>query len=170
MTHHLGIRDLRLGRDSWQNTWLRIVTDRHQASSVEPTRDGMTEGQFLGNDPIHFISAWNPRNQHLHPLANRTLHQQLDDWIHDHDLPIWEGTGFASDGSWRQEGFALVGLSRQQALDVGRRWGQESIWEWNRNNLVLLESAGSKETRFGWVRAPLPARPPFMPGGLVPAC
>jgi hypothetical protein len=64
----------------------------------------------------------------------------------------------------------LVGLSRKEALEVGDRWGQTAIWEWNPEALMTLDCQGSGETRYGWVRAPLPCRPPFLPGGLVPPC
>ncbi|MEE2857890.1 MAG: DUF3293 domain-containing protein [Planctomycetota bacterium] len=170
MTHHLGARDFQSIREAWSRSWLRIVTDRHEAWAVMPVEEGITEGGYLLPDPIHVVTAYNPDCIPHTEAENQRRHQEMDDWIHDHDLPLWEGTGFASDGGWSEEGFALVGLSRMEALAVGRRWGQRAIWEWNAEALLTLDCDGSNESSYGWVRAPLPCRPPFLPGGLVPPC
>jgi len=170
MTHHLGAREIRAVRESWSRTWLRIVTDRHQSWAVMPISEGIVQGEFPVTDPIHIITAWNPRCEPHSEQENLHFSEDLADWVDARNLPLWEGTGFASDGGWREEGFALVGLSRKEALEVGDRWGQTAIWEWNPEALMTLDCQGGGETRYGWVRAPLPSRPPFLPGGLVPPC
>jgi hypothetical protein len=71
-----------------------------------PISEGIVQGEFPAADPIHIITAWNPGCEPHSQQENLRFSEDLADWVDARNLPLWEGTGFASDGGWREEGWS----------------------------------------------------------------
>ena len=80
---------------------------------------------------VHVITAWNPRGARVTPSANderqRDFEEQLNQLTHR-----WvPAAGVADNGLWAEASAAITGLTREQAVHIGRRWDQEAIFEWD---------------------------------------
>jgi hypothetical protein len=93
------------------------------------------ETAFLGTPPIagwpssfHIITAWNP-NQIVLEAQNREadlrLHSQLKEQGFEH-FPI---TGCSANLAHQEASWAIVGISSERALEIGRQYGQNAIFE-----------------------------------------
>lgn len=75
-----------------------------------------------------FITAWNPRSvpqpPALNEASNRALEQALEAGAH----PVFGGRGIGRDAAWEPEAsFLVLGISQDEALRLGRRFGQHAI-------------------------------------------
>lgn len=73
-----------------------------------------------------FITAWNPGSIPLSGEENMQRNQALTK-----ELCVWttiRGRGIPDDGDWTpEESFLVLGISEQDALLVGKRWGQAAV-------------------------------------------
>ena len=76
-------------------------------------------------------TAWNPASQACSDADNRAAHGELVDWLTEQGYVYFPSVGTAPDGSWREEGVAVVGLGRLTAIELGRRFGQHAVFEWD---------------------------------------
>ena len=49
-----------------------------------------------------------------------------------------------------EPGYAIEGLDRSAAIELGRRFGQRAIYEWSPAGLDVLAVDGSTTHRSGW--------------------
>jgi hypothetical protein len=75
-----------------------------------------------------FITAWNPgSNPRLSLDENRRRQKDLEAALSQH-YRIFGGEGVGDDGRWPAEESVLVlGISREEALAIGRQFGQFAI-------------------------------------------
>lgn len=73
------------------------------------------------------ITAWNPRSQRLPPPKNRQAHECLE-WTVRLRYASLPGVGAGTDGDWPpEEGLFVFGISESDAIELGRRFGQNAI-------------------------------------------
>lgn len=147
--------------EGWRKTWLRIVSPSGEAWAVHPAEEGICEGEFPFESPVHVITAWNPRSQPLEASENRLRHQQLVEHLQRSGEMIHEGTGTARDGSWAEEGVARIGHSLESSIEIGKQWQQDAIWEWHPKGLAAVECESGNRHQWGWILAALTSRAPF---------
>jgi hypothetical protein len=74
-----------------------------------------------------FLTAWNPhakpRPRHVNLRRQRALVALLD----ARDLQHLPAVGVAEDRSWSEESLFVPGLSREEALRIGRLFDQEAV-------------------------------------------
>jgi hypothetical protein len=89
-------------------------------------------------EPVYVITAWNPGmtlDEEENRRRNDELRAVLDDLGHD----VIDAVGRSRDGRWAEPSFAIIGLDRDAALDLGRRFGQVAIFELTTKSLEVLD-------------------------------
>lgn len=87
---------------------------------------------------IHVITAWNPgftATAAENEAANIRLLAELD----DRGIVHCPATGADPDGSWSEDGFAVTGLTRAEAIELGQRHGQLAIYEIDGTDVVIVD-------------------------------
>ena len=75
-----------------------------------------------------FLTAWNPRSNQLPPAENHARQRELLDTIDRHGWTALRGAGIGDDGTWpAEESLLVLGISRDQAVLLARRFGQAAI-------------------------------------------
>ncbi len=75
-----------------------------------------------------YITAWNPGSRQLSRQENDARHQQLKNDVAALGFEVFEGEGFPMNIAWPPERSLLVfGISMQEAIAIGRRYGQHAI-------------------------------------------
>ncbi len=89
-----------------------------------------------------FVTADNPGSQPLPPMENGLRREALrDDILHE----CFPGVGVGDDGTWPPEhSFFVLGICRDAALDLGRRYGQVAILYGERGGPVELLACDEK--------------------------
>lgn len=73
------------------------------------------------------ITAFNPSARPLPAAENVRRHARLRERVESLGLSFLEGENSAADGSWRESTLLCLGLKLQDALDLGREFGQLAI-------------------------------------------
>jgi len=90
------------------------------------------------DEPVHLVTGWNPgrlASDAENEVANRALKAHLE---HPGRL-VFDAVGASADGSWAEPGFAVVGLTRTEAVDTARGFGQLAIYEVTRSGAVVID-------------------------------
>lgn len=75
-----------------------------------------------------FITAYNPRSERLSDEENHLAQLQLKAAIEEGKWLFFPGVGQPEDDKWEAEAsFLVLGILRDQALHLGRRFGQLAI-------------------------------------------
>ncbi len=75
-----------------------------------------------------FITAWNPESRPLSAEENDARHAELLQAIEASGWQFVEGAGIPVNSDWAPEASLLVlGISRDDAVALGRRFGQNAI-------------------------------------------
>ena len=100
--------------------------------SEKPTGTVLFEGRRFA-----IITAHNPRSERLSSEENARRHAELERDLKALGLEYAPSTGESPDGSWLEEGFSVFGVSLEQALELGRKYGQHAI-VWGEGGRVAL--------------------------------
>lgn len=87
---------------------------------------------------LHLITAWNPGSQRTDPDRNAERQRALEAELDAAGLDWWGSVGASPDGSWREEGAAVAGLSRERARQMGADWGQDAIYEASADGVLVI--------------------------------
>jgi hypothetical protein len=75
-----------------------------------------------------FVTAANPDSEPLDEAANEARNAELERWLSRRGLVVYPGEGRGEDDTWPPEAsFLVLGLSRRDAIALGRRFGQRAI-------------------------------------------
>jgi hypothetical protein len=75
-----------------------------------------------------FITAWNPGSALLPPEQNAAAQVDLIRIVRDHSYHFYEGDGIPDQAGWAPERSVwIAGISRADAVEIGRRFGQNAI-------------------------------------------
>ena len=88
-----------------------------------------------------YITASNPGSKLLSEQENQERHRKLVGTLEDLRCPFFEGSGVPDDAGWPPEVSLLVlGIDQQQAVGVGRQFGQVAIvWGVSGDAAELIE-------------------------------
>lgn len=81
-------------------------------------------------ESVTLITAWNPQSLEREPAWNRAANQRLAAALAAAGVRRTPAFGASLPGAapaWREEGFALHGLNREEALAWGREWQQRAL-------------------------------------------
>lgn len=75
-----------------------------------------------------FITSDNPRSQLQTAEVNAARLEQLREDLTESGLTIYPGKGVGHDAQWPPENsFLILGISREEALDLGAKWDQNAL-------------------------------------------
>jgi hypothetical protein len=104
----------------------------------------------LGVEKIHVITADNPNGEILSVDANIAGREALQAEVGRRGLTFWPARG--GDIAWEhvEESFAVLGLSDEEALVLGRRFGQDAIFAWSSDRWLLASCDGQRVESTDW--------------------
>ena len=90
-----------------------------------------------------YLTACNPGSQPLSAVENRDRHQALRCAVDDGGWACYPGVGTPDTSTWEpEESLLILGIQRQAALQLARRFGQLAIvWGTRDTAAELLSSA-----------------------------
>ena len=75
-----------------------------------------------------YVTACNPGSVALSKSENVQRQQMLEQAVREAGFVFFRGEGVGDDGQWSPEPSLLIlGITRAQAVDLGRRFGQRAI-------------------------------------------
>jgi hypothetical protein len=77
---------------------------------------------------IHVITAWNPGETRFDEDTNEARNQELLDQLRELDCTVFESVGTDPDSEYFEKSWAIVGLTRETAIDIGRQFGQLAVF------------------------------------------
>jgi hypothetical protein len=85
-----------------------------------------------------YVTAYNPGSSLLSDRENVQRQEALERAVSQKGFVFFRGAGVGDDGQWPAEPSLLIlGVARNQAIDLGRRFGQRAV--------VYGEAGGSPE-------------------------
>ncbi len=99
--------------------------------------------------PLHIVTPWNPFSVELSEDENHARMSRLVAYLDRTSTKWLHAKGTSPDGSWSEDSVLLVGMSRDQALELGRAYDQHAIFEITKLDLIVLSCAGTWETKRG---------------------
>jgi len=107
------------------------LTDLYVQTLISIEEDGKhipVERAQWSQETIHVITAWNPgterRVQEANDKANERLHQDLV----DRGLSPCRAVGKDPNSDYFEDSWAIIGLSDQEARDIGASFNQVAIF------------------------------------------
>lgn len=88
-----------------------------------------------------FITAWNPLSSALPLDENRLRNREMESFLRSREYRFYPGRGIPADSGWEpEESFLVIALSRESAVGIGRRFGQNAVvWGTRGGAAVLLD-------------------------------
>ena len=123
---------------------------------VEPRRDGHVVGRFPDAEgrTIYIVTAHNP-GRLLPEAVNESRHEQLIAHLAARaDLTVWAAEGGDPEWRHREESVAIVGLSEDEARELGRAFEQESVFVWRPDALLVMDCDSGRVITSGWSITP----------------
>ena len=107
--------------DSGQG-WIDIVPQAVSAG------EGSTDEQSVITESVYVISGCNPGFREADDV-NERRHGLLEARLNELGVTPRPAVGLSPDESWIEPSWAVVGLTRDQACDVGWEFGQVAVFE-----------------------------------------
>lgn len=89
-------------------------------------------------EPCHVVTAWNPDGIWTSESRNAAANLRLEAIITRLGDHVERVIGRSIDGGWREDSFAVTGLGREQAVDIGRMFGQKAIFEIDQTSVRVV--------------------------------
>ena len=126
------------------DTYADAIIVRSEPSSVLAGPDALDDWPLP--EPCHVITAWNPDSLLTSGDQNGEANDRLEATIIRHGGAIEPVVGRSSDNTWNEDSFLVVGVSREQAADIGQSFGQLAIFELDRHSVHVVRcDAGTVE-------------------------
>ncbi len=87
------------------------------------------------------LTAWNPWSQPLSLEENQRRNEALQVALQELAVRVYPAVGRAREGDWWEASFAVVGLDEASALSLGRRFGQNAVFQVTEGGLVVRPCA-----------------------------
>jgi hypothetical protein len=120
--------------------WYRAtVVDAEVAPGTVVRLNGPGAGTawpFTGT--VVVLTAYDPGGVRADPAANEAADGRLADAVREHGGEFVRGAGTAVDGSHSEPSLVVTGLSRATAVELGRRFGQDAIFELDATTMSLV--------------------------------
>lgn len=97
--------------------------------------------------PVHIITACNPYEKILSLPQNTKRNSDLLHALNQYNSEVLRVFGYSPDEKWKEESFAVSGLSRNQACQIAFRFGQRGIYEILEDDLLVIEVYSQKIRR-----------------------
>ena len=97
------------------------------------------------DDVIHVLTAWNPGSSRPSLEENRSANRRLREDLVRRNVSFFNAIGRSWSGDHTEESFAVTGLGREAACELGRRFEQEAIFEITSEVVRVVASSGDWE-------------------------
>jgi len=87
---------------------------------------------------LHVITAFNPFSERRSLEENQAANRELERILVQGGRIHRPAVNRAPDGDWEEPGFAVEGLTREEARELGRRFGQHAVFEIQGNQLRIV--------------------------------
>lgn len=76
-----------------------------------------------------FVTAWNPFSEPLPAAENSARNRELEVALRQCGTRVYEAQGreFIDGSGWDEDGFVALGVGRAEAVELGRRFGQNAV-------------------------------------------
>lgn len=135
------LSDAAIPLDVYESTRLEIRWSDEVTIEVARAPLGTTEGEFPASvATVHVVTASNPAPDVLPAEENARRNERLKADLQRAALAWRPAIGRSSNPHepWAEHGFALVDVGRDRAVDLGRRYEQNSIFEWTPEHRALV--------------------------------
>ncbi len=85
-----------------------------------------------------FITAWNPHSRIRSDTLNEAAQRRLMRDLRQLRCKVIRGEGVAADGRWKEPSLLALGLKRNAALRLARRYGQNAVVVCNKHGVPRL--------------------------------
>ena len=108
--------------EAYRRSEYRIGEPLHLTLRVNEPAKGLPQG------PWSFLTAWNPRSEPRSETENRAKQSELETILRREGIRCVAGLGYDPMREWADEECVLaLGLERERALELGRRFGQNAV-------------------------------------------
>lgn len=97
--------------------------------------------------PIHVITAFNPFEQVLDSPENERRNSVLADFLGAKGFEFQSVLGRSVTGTWSEPSFAIHGMTRSEACELGRLFGQRAIFELDEDTLRVISVDGQERAQ-----------------------
>jgi|GEM_PF-2040090 hypothetical protein len=101
---------------------------------------------------VTLVTAWNPGSKELPLSLNQQANRDLEQSLRDEELAFaaaWGGSLPGVEPVWREDGFAVFGLTRMEAAELGEAWGQKAVVWLDAENAELVFCAEKQSVLCG---------------------
>ena len=106
-----------------------------------------TGAALFGGRAFTLVTAQNPQSTPLSDEENRERNERLERWLLAKGYDYGPSLGKSTDGSWEEEGFTVFDLLLEDALRLGRQFGQHAVVYGEGNRVAL---AWCEDGRLEW--------------------
>jgi hypothetical protein len=99
-----------------------------------------SHSQASQENPLFVITACSPYSINIGSQLNSDLHELLK-WHLDTSFPLAHKEaiiGCSEDGQWQEPSWAVTGVSKEDALSIGRLFHQWAIFSFNGSERLVL--------------------------------
>lgn len=135
--------DVEIAPSTWDAYTASVVSvDTPSGRLVATPTDGAPSGSLPDDlpEPWHVVTAWNPGSRILDADANAARDAALRRELDRRHAPWFPARGAAPDGSWHEDGVALVGWDRTDACALARAYDQAAVFELHTGRLVVVSA------------------------------
>jgi hypothetical protein len=129
-----------LDRDAerWSAYLETTITAEIVPNTIESLNGPTASEQWLFDSPVHVITAWNPYNIIRSPEENDRSNTELAVALAGRGARFARARGSANDGLHFEDSFITWNLTREDAIDVGREFRQEAVFELTADEFRLV--------------------------------
>ena len=96
-------------------------------------------GSWTPTEVVYVITAHNP-GRLVSAEENARAQRDLEIMLESRRIPWLPAVGRSRDGSWRESSVAVLGLAREDAIEIAARFEQDAIFGWDGRTLEVIPS------------------------------
>ena len=112
------------------------ISDRLLAAYLET--DIRVRGDSEWEEDFHVITAFNPLSEWRSQEENKVANRELKAALVEEGRIYRPAVNRSPEGRWVEPGFAVERLTREEAREMGRRFGQYAVFEIGKNELRVV--------------------------------
>ena len=101
-------------------------------------------------EPAFVLTACNPGSAPLGDAANRARQAELVAALAAAFCRWWQAVGWDLSSDHREDSVLVVGLTEDEAVALGRRFGQEALYGWTRRSWSVVSCVDDRRDESGW--------------------
>ncbi|MFM8858270.1 MAG: DUF3293 domain-containing protein [Actinomycetota bacterium] len=133
-------RDQSFDETQFGHSVVRLRIDGVMVEIVPRDEESPVAGAHRIHDTIHVISAGNPGFLDT-AENNERRHTYMEHRLRDMGVEPFSAIGASPDGKWQEASWAVTGMTRQQACELGREFGQVAVFEIDFQRIHLVRCA-----------------------------